>query len=89
MKSREERDAMVKRVQDAAKKWPTFEKMPLADRVPVSVELRGDPAEDNRFYIDALYELSYKGATPIGRVKDAAMIAGEIVVPKAKKGDRI
>ena len=85
MKSREERDAMVRRVQAAAKKWPSFEAMPLVEIAPVTATLKGDPAV-NAVYVDALYELSHKGATPTGRVKDAAMIAGEIV---GKKKDRI
>lgn len=52
MKSCEERDAMVGRVQAAAKKWPTFEAMPFVEIAPVTVDLKGDPAV-NAVYVEA------------------------------------
>lgn len=68
MKTREERDAMVKRVQTAHKKWPSFEKMPVTRESAdvIAVLVKGDP-NDNTNYVNALYDLCAKGATPIGR----------------------
>lgn len=82
IKSPEQRDEMVRRVQDAFAKWPTFDSMPVIDDALVlSVEVRGDP-DDQRNYIAALYELcagtdNRKGATPVGRWAGGAFVLGK------------
>lgn len=81
MKSAKERDAMVKRVNEAVKKWPTVEAMPVGGKggkggsiitVPVK-----EVAKDNSDYIAALYDLCAKG-TPLGRSANGREIIGEV-----------
>lgn len=78
MKTAEARDTMVKRVQAAHKKWPSFEKMPLSDKTKVlRVSIKDDPS-DNTNYVAALYELCAKGATVVGRARGRdAVVVGE------------
>ncbi len=74
-----DRDLMVKRVNDAFKKWPQFEKMPVVDRHDVVRVAVTTPIEQGT-YIAALYELCHAGAVPLGRHKDGVIVGEK---PKA------
>ena len=75
MKTAEQRDAMVKRVKEAHAKWPSLDKMPLYTGGPLAARQEVKPGR----YVDALYELAYLGATPVGRQRydDTDFIVGE------------
>jgi len=82
-RSAEARDTMVARVQSAVAVWPTFLDMPEGPSPSegtkfVFAPLRAEPASGNSAYVEALYELSHRGATPVGRVKGEATIVGEV-----------
>lgn len=69
------RDAMVARATAAHKKWPHFDKMPVAKSGDIAVKVQGDPA-DNTNYVNALYEVSAKGEV-VGRADgDQAIVIG-------------
>ncbi len=63
-----QRDLMVTLVQAAAKKWPSFNVVPVTDATGVVQAKVSDP-NNNASYIAALYELGARGATPLGRWK--------------------
>ncbi len=80
-----QRDLMVLLVQAAAKKWPSFDKVPVTDATGVVQAKVSDP-NNNATYVAALYELGARGATPIGRWKGAdniivGKVGAEGVVP--------
>lgn len=66
----QQRDLMVKRVQEAHGKWPSYAEMPVSTETEdvVRVLVEGDP-KDNSNYVVALHELSWRGV-PIGRCGD-------------------
>ena len=83
MKTGEVRDLMVKRVQEAHKKWPSFDKMPeLTQPTKFRVRINGDP-KNTQNYVAALYELCGYGAIPSGCYKgDENVIGGDPEVIK-------
>lgn len=91
MKSAKHRDDMVTRVKAAHAEYPTFDKLPLGGERsnseskvftwPIN-ESDGDAA-----YVKALYEISFRGGVPIGRIDaledEPAQIIGEVVAESA------
>lgn len=77
MSTAEERDATVKRVQDAAAKYPSLDKVPVpeAGSLPEKGLVKVNIVNNN--YVQALYELAGQGGTLIGRSKDNAMLFGK------------
>lgn len=81
MKTAEVRDLMVKRVQEAHKKWPSFADMPeLKEPAKIRVKIDGDPNKSEN-YVAALYDLCGRGAVPSGRYKvDESLETPECVI---------
>ncbi len=86
MKSAEQRDAVVARVQEAHQKYPAFDSLPVGGKRGIEksrlISWPIEDPEDGAAYTRALYEISYRGGVPIGRVnargEEPAEIIGEI-----------
>lgn len=86
MKTAEERDAMVLRVQETYEKWPAFGDMPIATWGETAAEVDKPPLvariEEPSAYIAALYAVCMNSDV-LGRAENT--IAGEKIVEPPKE----
>lgn len=83
---------MVKRVQEAHKKYPTFESLPIggkkSDKNSETFTWKINETGGDAVYVTALYEVCFRGGVPIGRVDskdgEAREIIAEVVTESAQ-----
>lgn len=86
---------MVARVQAAHAEYPAFKDLPVGgkrsqkDSKVITCPIDETDRDPSAAYVKALYELSFRGAMPIGRIDakddEPAQIIGEVVAESAER----